>query len=275
MFSNNDLNQLGFTPDELQNFDPTGIIVDETNPLGRGKFQAAGLGKEAIFTIRIKNNDNATRRVELFNALNSIVEIPNDSEYVATAPVNGYPFRPFTSSGILGLLSRVAVDPETGGPENEGDVIVPSIAIFNDLSGDLCYVQSKTLTQWNANPLGAQDQNANIWVKCSQVPYKRLLADCKDLVLAIRMMKIQFASENQKKNALELTRVKSFGGSESNTLEPSEFFKPENQQSLVIDIPRDFYIDKATGIFFDLEPLEDMQITFFCKMFRNNGTVIA
>lgn len=275
MFSAEELRAMNFNPNEIESFDPTGAIVEELNPNNRGKFTSAGKGKDAVFTIRVVNQTSSRKRVELFNSLNSIVKIPNDSEYTATAPVTNFPYRPFTSSGLLNILGQLAVDPEGSSSGQESAILVPSVALYNDLNGDLCYVTQQTLATWQSAGLTSQNAGADMWVRCNQIPYKRLVEDLSSLVLKVNKTKMQFASANQMKNALEFVRVKSFGGIESNTMEPSEFFKPENNQSLLVDIPRSYYIDKATGIFFDLEASEDMQITFSVTMYRNNGVVIA
>jgi hypothetical protein len=270
MYTKRDLENLGYDPTQIESFDPTGAIVDEKNPGQRGKFKSQGIGKDAIFTLRLKNNTASQKKVELFNPIAGITNISNDSQYA-----NYGAYQPFTASSIINKMSAIAIGAEGGGAGQESAIAFGAIAIFNDLNGDLCYLPTFTTAQYAAAPLLATNTIADAYVRCNQVPYKRFLADLQDLVLDIRRTKMQFSSDAQLYNPIDFQRIKTFGGAESNTLEPSEFFNPENNQDRVINIDRQYYVDKQTALYIILEPNEDMLMTFFCKMYRNNGIVIG
>ena len=278
MFSQNDLNFLDgetFDPtidslDGMDSFDPKGSIVD-MNRRDRGIFNAQK-GKEGIITLRVKNNVNQKRRVELFNALKHITKIPNPSQYAVT---NNYV--PVSNGYIAAYLGVTGVTPpQTGINEYK----LPDFTLFNDFTGTHVYVDSDLFSSTpgaalkfvlNSGGNVNWDLYSDVTVGCSQLPYKQLLDSFNNMVWRVNKTKLQTSSENQIKNAFDFVYYSPFGGQENNSFEPSEFFLPSNQQTKVIDIPKKYEIDANTAIYVDLEPNEDLQITFFVSAFRNNA----
>lgn len=280
MFSQNDLNYLDgetFDPtrdslDGMETFDPKGSIVDMQRQ-SRGIFQAQN-GKDGIITIRIRNTKNVKRRFELFNALKHITKIPNASQYANT---NNY--SPLSSGYLASLTGTLGI--QSGSGATFPPYILPDFTLFNDATGSHVYVDGDVFGDQNVSALiraelaaGRQinwDSFADVIVSCSQLPYKQLLDSFSSMVWRITKTKLQTSSENQIKNSFDFVYYSPFGGQENNSFEPSEFFLPSNQQTKVIDIPKQYEIDANTAIYVDLEPLEDMQITFFVNAFRNNA----
>lgn len=284
--TNKDLQEMGmdldgirsFSGEENYGFDPTGKIVNEV-PGNRGAWAATG-GKDAIFTLKLQNCTSNTQRAEIFGAARSIVEIPNDSQYSQNG--TGVLFRPFTTEQVLCLIGIVATTAEA----SEGTIQPPSMVIYDDRNGNLVYIETgyRSLTDWAAtftsqNPLTALTAGVTMIISCGQRSYRSLMSDLRDLVLLIRSTKIIYPDEDGKNNPIELYREKSFGGADSNTIEPSEYFEPENQQSKIIRIPDRYFVDKLTTLYTDINgsgtpgvPAQPVAITFSVTAYQNNGT---
>lgn len=280
MFSPNDLNFLdgedSFDPtidslDGMDSFDPNGGIVDKyRNPKGRGVFNATK-GKEGIITLRIQNKQFTKKRFELFNALKHITKIPNPSQYANTGE-----YVPISSGYIAAFMAVSGTVPgDTTNP-----YLMPKFTVMNDFTGSHVYcapipagsisggaVRAKLLAGQNVN----WEPYADVIVSCSQMPYRQLLDAFSSTVWRVSKTKLQTSSENQIKNSFDFVYNGSLGSQENNSFEPSEFFLPQNQQTKVIDIPKKYEIDANTAIYVDIEPQEDMQITFFVEAFRNNS----
>jgi len=193
-------------------FDPTSGIADELFPNpNRGRFNAAGIGKEGIITIRAKNNTATQKRVEIFNNLRHITKTPANDQY---SKVAGSVYQPLNTNNLfLEALKALQVTGKT--------------------------------------------------------PFAQMPSQQR--VLRVRLTKLQVSLDQQLFNPLEFVRYKALGGTESNSLEPSEFFDPQNQQSKVVNISRGYLIDNETGIYLTLEPNADIQLTLFISAFRNNA----
>lgn len=282
----------------IHSFDPQGGILNEKNKQ-RGIFYSKGKGEDAILTLRLKggNITDMPLTFELFNSVNSIVKQPNDTKYRDNVEPSYNPFpynpnytpldhsvqfpRPLTPSFIINKLSWIAIRPETpayptvGFQNSEAWGRVGYIPLFND-KGELNYTY---LPIWHASVLG-YDPAINI--SCGQMPYKRLLDNISNgLVMHVKKMRIESNNPNQFANGLEIYRYSSLGQDKSIFISPSEFKKVEDKQGNVIDIDRQFYIDKLTAIYSrleawsDLSQTPDMTITFWIKMFKDNGIRIA
>jgi hypothetical protein len=278
MFTKTDLDFLDgetFDPttdnlDGMETFDPKGAIIDQ-NRKNRGIFNGT-VGKDGIITLRVKNRTANRKKFELFNSLKSISKIPNSSQYDLFGN-----YVPLSSGYIAANLGLQGVDPPIA---SSNEYILPDFALFNDASGSLVYVDAALFK----SPVGTAikavlnaggninwDLYADVIVSCQQLPYRQLVDSFQSMVWRVSKTKLQASSENQIKNAFNFEYFSPLGGSEKNSFEPSEFFLPQNQQTKVIDIPYKYEVDANTAIYVELEPNEDLQITFFIRAFRNNA----
>lgn len=262
----------------FDDFDPKGGLVDQyRNPAQRGKFDATK-GLEGIITIRMQNKKNQQLRIELWNTLKHITKIPNPAQYSGiSAGSNFVPVSGGYSIAALGILMNQSIT-AYGTVYN-----VPPFAVFNDFDGSLCYVAGTVFT----NPVSfaliqteLQNGNEIDWrtyasaiVSCSQLPYRQLVDAFIAMVWRINQTKVQTSSDNQIKQAMAFVYYSPLGGIENNSLEPSEFFQPENQQTKLVNINKKYEIDANTAIYITLEPLEDMQHTLRVEAFRNNAVL--
>jgi hypothetical protein len=251
-------------------FDPTSGIADELFPNpNRGRFNAAGIGKEGIITIRAKNNTATQKRVEIFNNLRHITKTPANDQY---SKVAGSVYQPLNTNNLfLEALKALQVTGKTPFAQMPSQQrISPAFASYEDVTGNLIYIPSLDYST-SINPAIGSSALADAFVSCSQMPYRTLVELTAAMVLRVRLTKLQVSLDQQLFNPLEFVRYKALGGTESNSLEPSEFFDPQNQQSKVVNISRGYLIDNETGIYLTLEPNADIQLTLFISAFRNNA----
>jgi hypothetical protein len=131
------------------------------------------------------------------------------------------------------------------------------------------------LSHWGALypnvPVNVDTDGVFVEISCQQVPYRRLLEDCKDMVLKVNLTRINYNDTNGKNNDLRFKKYKSFAEEDNNSISPLTYFDPKQFQSLIVDIPEVYYIDKMTGLYMDVEPLADVALNFFIVAYRNNG----
>lgn len=260
----------------LESFDPMGGIVNENfNNKKRGYFQVGAKKESAVFTLRIRNNTAVQKRIELFNSMRSIAKTANYNQY-SKVPNNIYVPGAFQSNASqLGLLVFRLQNGGLPSVTNQG--FGDGLALFSDIDASLCFVGKQIKTEFAGTGVNVIDWNAiesplqcDMRVSCDQVPYKNMIEDLSGLVMNIKQMKIKASSEAQINNSIEIERYSSFGGLRVNSIEPSSFLKPENQQTKLVDINKSIIVDSQTGLFLNLEPLEDLNITFTVDAYKNN-----
>lgn len=276
MYSEQELKAMGFSASDLENFDegnpesfdPTGGVMSEGNPHGRGVFNGQK-GKKAVFSIVVKNRTSSAKYVELFNSERSILKVPNSSWYLQNT--TNHQYAPLTAGKLRNLISVIAT---RAAYADANDVNTDACAIANDFNGDLIFLPTADQTAINANNIGPDSDvtGVDVFVKCAQVPYVSLLEDIgSGLVLHIVKMRIRTSNIDQFDNEISMNRWKSFGGSESNTLEYATYRGPENNLTDTVDVKESFYVDKKTGLFLRVEETTQMNINFTVIAFRNNG----
>jgi hypothetical protein len=161
-------------------------------------------------------------------------------------------------------------------------------AFFDDTTGNLIYnyndtrpfgatltnitldgVASRTIQI--SDVLNTSPSTSEMIVSCAQMPYRQLVDNLGSMVLSIRQWKLQTSSENQIKQAFRPYLYGDLGVVTNDSFEPSEFFNPENQQTKLINMTRQMYVNKNTAVYIDVEPFEDMQLTLNVSAFRDNG----
>lgn len=275
-----------YTTDNFS-FDPLGGLIDKDKP-NLSRFDSKGI--DAILNIRVKNlQDISTRTAEIFNSLGSIVKYPNNTRYYNNSysytDGKNAPPQPLTTHTILGILGAVAVAPETGLGVSESAQQVPTIAIFSDKDGSLCFARTAPLLTWNN--ISDPSQIADIVIQCAELPYRRFFDDLSGLVMLIEETKMIVSNTPyqqghpfppsaimQLRNPLEITRKTDLGPVKTTTIEPSDYIDQKKPQSNVAVITKKFFIDKNTGIIFDIQAQTDVLFVFKVKMFINNDEVI-
>jgi len=266
-----------YDPSDLSTFDPTGSIVREKDNEHRGNYLASADNTRATLSIRVKSGSSQKQTVELFSALNNLAFIKNDSVISAGTPVG--PVTPFSLLKVIGRLASIVDTPanEIVDGANAAAVQTYNNAIFNDNNGNLLYTLGSfmDLGHWGLAypnvPMSSATDGVFMEISCQQVPYRRLLEDCKDMVLKVNLTRIAYSTTQGKYNDLRFKKYKSFAQEDNNAISPLSYFSPNQFQPMEVDIPEVYYIDKMTGLYLDIEPMDDVTLNFFIVAYRNNG----
>lgn len=268
-----DSSDMNYDPSELPTFDPTGGILRENSTGNRGIYVSqGGQSTNAQLSIRIKSGTSVKQTVEIFSAINNVAFIKNDSLFTAGSAVG-----PTTTFSLLKLIGAIA----NSAKANEPTVATQPTAIFNDDSGNLIYtngtqgVNSLNVGAWGAlypsAPVSIATNGCFMEISCGQVPYRRLIEDMKDMVIRVNRTRISYTNAQGKYNDLRFKKYKSFAKEDNNEVSPQAYFSPDQFQSLLIDIPEIYYVDKLTGLYMDIEAGDDVSLQFFITAYRNNG----
>lgn len=265
-----DASDMGYDPSQLPTFDPTNRgIIREVEQSGRGTYVSqGGQSTNAQLSIRVKSGTSIKQTVEIFSAINNVAFIKNDSLFTAGNPVG-----PTTAYSLLKLIGAVALSPKA----NETAVKTYFSAIFDDITGNLLYTDNTLLNVggWGALypsvPTGIATNGVFMEISCGQVPYRRLIEDMKDMVIRVNRTRISYTTIQGKYNDLRFKKYKSFAREDNNEVSPQAYFSPDQFQSLLVDIPEVYYVDKLTGLYMDIEAGDDVSLQFFITAYRNNG----
>lgn len=239
-FSNFDPQQsMAFDPEA--NFDgadgytrkPAGSIV-KTSP-ARGVAQRT---PEAQFDVTISNGGTAALNCELFNAQNTIAEFQNLSDYPTVLP------------GLSGVAVTIGATPYIVYGE-------PSATSLNRVA------------YWNYNGdlvLGANapdSTNGNVVISCKQIPYRSLVKYSERGSFRISKMRMKFTTSAQINNDISWRKKTFLGSTESNTISVASYFRPDQFQSLLVDVPVSLSIDAEKGLFYRINGNETVLISMF------------
>jgi hypothetical protein len=259
-FDNFDDSMDSFDPSMSDNFQPKrGMQRIGQKPAAqvvrRSPTQTQSFGRaipQASFTINITNTGSVTQNVELFNALFSISKIENASLYGATQPLlSGVPF------GISVLSAP--------GPGN--DILRGYIRNTNIASGGLAeacdFAPNGDLRL--TNPAG----DPTI-ISCTTVPYRALLEATMNGSFRIDTIRATFSSSNQIAQSIIHRDRTILGGTRENNINPNDYFRPDQFQSLRVDIPVGLSIDRQKGLFFPVLAENSINMTVFVSQYSFN-----
>lgn len=180
----------------------------------------AGAAKQAQPRKKIRSNFDLTftngaavaLNVELFNELNSFLN-KQRLDFVNGA----YTYLPVSASPN----NLIAVGSGTVGHESDGGL----------------YVR------------GAANDGTQLRVKCAQFPYKGLLmASAKGYGFKIVSIRMTVTTDSQIDNEIVHTKSSFLGSKSQNRISPRNFFRPEQFQGKIIDIPIEMLINAEHGI---------------------------
>jgi hypothetical protein len=261
-FDNFDDSMDSFDPSMSDNFQPKrGMQRIGQKPaasvIRKSPTQTQSFGRaipQASFTINIDNQGSVTQNVELFNALFSISKIKNASLYGLTQPLLSTPASsiqvdsssptPAGSKSLFGYLRNV--DIANGG--------LSETCSFNE-NGDMVFT----------NP--AADKTT---IACTTVPYRALLEATMNGSFRIDTIRATFSSSNQIAQSIIHRDRTILGGTRENNINPNDYFRPDQFQSLRVDIPVGLSIDRQKGLFFPVLAGETINMTVFVSQYSFN-----
>lgn len=207
----------------------------------------------ASFTLNITNASAIEQNIEIFNPLYSVSKIKNDLilpnyEPLLSIPSSGYSVEPDPAGDALVLLGYLRnVSAASGGANAEKWIG------FNK-SGDMIFSNSDGLTT----------------ISCSQVPYRALLDMLMSGSFRIDKTRITYKTNAQLSEGITW-RDKSFlGGEKQQSITPNDYFRPDQFQSLRVDVPVPLPIDKQKGLFMKVLAEETITMTFFISQYSRN-----
>lgn len=96
-------------------------------------------------------------------------------------------------------------------------------------------------------------------VSCSQIPYRQLLEKTATQAFRIERTRMTVTTDAQISKQITCFAKSFLGGTASNNLNPRRFFSPDQQQSLIIDIPVPFRVDAERGMYLQVLAGETIQ----------------
>lgn len=219
-----DVDELNGFDSEIENFDAELNELEGGRP---GKLSA----KRSQITLTITNPVQQDMWVELFNYLNSFVKVFNSQLVNAAATGFGY-FPLETREGIEALLQANA---QTGTGAN-APIVAGTGYVGFDRNGDLVIT-------------GATNAIAPVRISATgrNVNYRKLFEASGRGNLAIHGIRATFSQQNQIAQDLNYTSSSIVGGAKENSISPRAYFKPDQFQNLIVDIPVSSTINKHSG----------------------------
>lgn len=192
---------------------------------------------------------SAVTTVELFNVLRSNTLIQNTT-YNTTL------FAPQTFDNTK-LRSTPA----------SGQFLQDSQLIYWDKTGNLIY---NTTTGASDTALGL----AVCKISCPQVPFRVLHEATRQNLLWIEKIRFSVKTAAQIDQPLNIFKNTFLGGTKSNQIAPRSEFKPNQFQSLIVDVPVKTAIDAETGMSYSLISQEKVTLSCFFRFLRGNEYMI-
>jgi hypothetical protein len=259
-FDNFDDSMDSFDPSMSDNFQPKrGMQRIGQKPAAqvvrKSPTQTQSFGRaipQASFTINITSASSVTQNVELFNALFSISKIANASLYGNTQPllsgttaaVNVLDSPGPGNVGLIGYLRNG--DISTGGNPRACDFLENGDLRITDAAGDPTIIS------------------------CTTVPYRALLEATMNGSFRIDTIRATFSSSNQIAQSIIHRDRTILGGTRENNINPNDYFRPDQFQSLRVDIPVGLSIDRQKGLFFPVLANNSINMTVFVSQYSFN-----
>lgn len=205
-----------------------------------------GRAPEAQFDLSIFNDNPNVANIELFNAQNSITKISNGSRYGSMFPLEA-------ASSIGFVQNFVAGPPATADNTN---MIVYGTQTGAGHATRVCY--------WNANgDLVFSYEDGNCTVSCSTTPYRSLFEYSFKGAFRINKMRFKFTTSAQINRQMTWTNKTFLGATTTNDISIQSYFRPDQYQGLLVDVPVAVAIDAEKGLYYTLNPNETVSMSIF------------
>lgn len=205
-----------------------------------GDFGGASIGREDIkggsFSLTLTNNATVPLTFELFNYATSMTKARN-AAYVTGA----YDYRPFPS--LVSAATTETTDSMVGavGWDKDGNLVIN----------------------------GATGAGAGI-VTCGEVPYKSLFEQVALCPMKVSKLRMTFTASAQIDQKIIQFKKTWLGGNIENPVSPRRYFKPDQFQSLIVDVPTSEWkgFDSETGLRYIVNAGNVVKIDFFVDVFQ-------
>lgn len=191
---------------------------------------------------------NGTTTIELFNVLRSNTLIQNTT-YNTTS---------FAPNTFDNLFLR------TGTPA-ASNALSDAQLIYWDKLGNLIYNTTAGS--------GATFGTTFCKISCPQVPFRVLHEATRNNLMYIEKARLSVKTAAQIDQPFNIFKNTFLGGTKSNQIAPRSEFKPNQYQSLIVDVPFKTAIDAETGLSYTLISQEKVTISIFFRFIRGNETM--
>jgi hypothetical protein len=214
--------------------------------------QGAQKTPDAQFDITITNGQTNALNVELFNAQNTIAEFANNE----------------TNFGLVPALSARGINVRNATNTGEEDLIVYGVG-FNAATG----AGSLISAYWNAagDLIYTNVAGDPCTISCKQIPYRSLVKYSERGSFKINKMRMKFQTAAQINNDFVWQKKTFLGARASNSISVSSFFRPDQFQSLLVDVPTPISIDAEKGLFYRINAEETLLINMFIGSYTRSA----
>ncbi len=212
-----------FDPNNFNDYDPDGFTTNTgggtkpVNQVMRGK-----VGKlQAQFDIIITSDcDSSSTKIELFNGFRSQSEATNNQVSLLT---------PIAGPELAAALNAAGAGGATAGTDALKD------RLYFNAAGSLVYNDFT-------------NGNGKVTISCRQVPYIALLKSSMVQPFKCEKLRMTVLIDAQIDNDLVHITNSFLGSQKRNSVSPRSFFRPDQFQGLIIDLPTAFNIDGEKGL---------------------------
>jgi len=245
---------------EMNNYDsyrrqrgprPAGTKI-QTSPARR---EVGGRTPDAQFDITITSTNTVAANIEMFNAQNTIAEFLNAQTNPTSEPaLAGHVLAYRNGAGTAQNTAVVYGQEVTQGGVGTGDVV------YWNKNGDLVYT-------YDAIGYGT----GNVTISCKQIPYRSLVKYSERGSFKISKMRMKFSTSTQINQDITWKQKTFLGSTKSNTVSVSSYFRPDQFQSLLVDVPVPLSIDAEKGLFYTVEANETVLINMFISNYTKSA----
>lgn len=200
---------------------------------GKPRFSLRGVAQVDIL---IDNTQQASaQNVELFNYLRSFTMVRNTTLDATKMP--------FTLEAISAVVTNANF---------------PNQSIYWDQSGNLI--------------MRGASGSVFCKVSCGQIPYRSLHEAASRSSWLISKMRLSVSNDAQIDQSITHFANTMFGGVKENSISPRAFFRPEQMQSKIIDIPNlRLQIDQEKGLRVTVLANQSLNISLFISQYSKSG----
>lgn len=216
--------------------------------------EVGGKLPDAQFDILITSRIATDKNIELFNSQSSISKFLNLTNYPTIHPLEAaqaFSFRNSAGTGVALFTGYGAMVQNAGaGTAN---------TCYWAENGDLIFDYQ----------VGADI--GTVIISCKQIPYRSLVAYAERGAFRIKKMRMKFTTANQINNDISWQSKTFLGATQTNTVSVSSYFRPDQYQGLLVDVPVPLRIDAEKGLFYQINANEAVLINMFVSDYTRSA----
>ena len=198
--------------------------------------------------IQIVSTMYSEAQIQLFNFMNSFTKVLARNLITPEMSANGVNLIPYDSyegkQRVAKAIAAAFVD-DPAATVASPDVFVPGLVYF-DQEGKLI------LTAANNNPNGVGSGKITVQLTGNNMTYRKFFEHSLRKNLKITGFRFVYNRADQIDQDLQTEKITATGGQKGNSISPRAFFKPEQQQNLIVDVPVGTTINPDSGLIYKI-----------------------